>query len=361
MQPFAKVAAIVIVVLVITVLPGAPVNAAPSIGVVKLIKVNAYGTPSGESQREIFIRSEIFPSELVETVAQGAAHLRFNDETEIRIGSAGRLVLDSFVYARGSQPDRLIASFSRGALRFISGKMAKPGVQLVTPAVLIGIRGTDFTVSVDELGNTAVAVAEGIVELTPLGGGANQLITVGQIASVAVGSSSIEVEPGFSVTQDPGLSNDAGIGSETAGDGAASSSGSAESCFVGATLVLMADGTTRSIDAVRVGDRVAAYDFKKERRISAEVAGIFSTSAQSYLRINGIGVTRRHPFAVGPHRWKVAGTLMTGDTLFEGSVVRIRAIETIASESQVFNLTIGSVANFYVSDGNRAYLVHNKD
>ena len=67
MQPFAKVAAIVIVVLVITVLPGAPVNAAPSIGVVKLIKVNAYGTPSGESQREIFIRSEIFPSELVET------------------------------------------------------------------------------------------------------------------------------------------------------------------------------------------------------------------------------------------------------------------------------------------------------
>ena len=124
MRPFAKVAAIVAVVLVMTVLPGTPVNAAPSIGVVKLIKVNAYGTPTGESQREIFVRSEIFPSELVETVAQGAAHLRFNDETEIRIGSAGRLVLDSFVYARGSQPDRLIASFSRGALRFISGLFA---------------------------------------------------------------------------------------------------------------------------------------------------------------------------------------------------------------------------------------------
>jgi hypothetical protein len=49
--------------------------------------------------------------------------------------------------------------FASGTARFITGKLAtinKENIQIETPSATIGIRGTDFTVTVDELGRSLI-------------------------------------------------------------------------------------------------------------------------------------------------------------------------------------------------------------
>ena len=149
--------------------PSAGIADVSSIGVVKLVNVGAYGTQPGASQREIFIRNEVFQANSSKRSLR--ARRTFALSTIPKFASDPQVAWCSIALSinPGASVDRLVVSFSRGALRFISGKMAKPGVQIVTPAVLIGIRGTDFTVTVDDIGNTAVAVTEGIVEMSKIG------------------------------------------------------------------------------------------------------------------------------------------------------------------------------------------------
>jgi hypothetical protein len=334
-------------------------DAAGEIGTVKLVKVSAYGTPVGQRQREIFVRGDVTQNELVETVANGALHLEFRDATEIRLGSQSRLVLDRFAYDPNRKSGELVASFSRGAMRFVTGRMDKAGFRVLTPVALIGVRGTDFTVRVDADGSTAVSVAEGQVEITPLAGGAPQVITVGQVATVAAAGAGsqagVQVGRGRSVSNDVGLTADAGGGGSEGGGGGGGGGGD---CFTAKTLVLLADGRTKSIRDVVVGEEVLAFDFGRGEKVAARVATVRSAMALSHLKINGLEVTTGHPFAVGADTWKAAGTLIVGDLVWGAET--IERIDVIAEPTAVFTLTVGERHNFFVTDGHRVYLVHNK-
>ena len=344
-----------------SVLIAAPVpraDAAGEIGTVKLVKVSAYGTPVGQRQREIFLRGDVTQNELVETVANGALHLEFRDSTEIRLGAQSRLVLDRFAYDPGRKSGELVANFSRGAMRFVTGRMDKAGFRVVTPVALIGVRGTDFTVRVDADGSTAVSVAEGEVEITPLAGGAPQVITVGQVATVAAAGAGsqagVQVGRGRSVSNDAGLSADAGGGGSEGGGGG----GGGGDCFTARTLVLLADGRTKSIGDVVVGEEVLAFDFARGEKVAARITTVRRATAPSHLKINGLEVTSGHPFAVGADTWKAAGTLIVGDRVWGAETVE--RVDVVAEPTAVFTLTVGERHNFFVTDGHRVYLVHNK-
>ena len=335
-----------------------PVDAAGEIGTVKLVKISAYGTPTGQRQREIFVRGDVTQNELVETVANGALHLEFRDATEIRLGAQSRLVLDRFAYDPSRKSGELVANFSRGAMRFVTGRMDKAGFRVVTPVALIGVRGTDFTVRVDADGSTAVSVTEGQVEITPLAGGAPQVITVGQVATVAAAGAGsqagVQVGRGRSVSNDAGLAADAGGGGSDGGGGG----GGGGDCFTAKTLVLLADGRTKSIGEVVVGEEVLAFDFARGEKVAARITTVRRATAPSHLKINGLEVTTGHPFAVGTDTWKAAGTLMIGDRVWGAETVE--RIDVVAEPTAVFTLTVGERHNFFVTDGYRVYLVHNK-
>ena len=70
-----------------------------------------------------------------------------------------KVIIDTYVYDPDPSKSEMALSVSLGTFRFISGKLnkiKKENVRVKTHAASIGIRGTDFTLTVDELGRTLV-------------------------------------------------------------------------------------------------------------------------------------------------------------------------------------------------------------
>ena len=173
------------------------------IGSVQSVLVYAYGTPEAKNGRALFPRSKVATNEVVETVSDGGLHLTFLDGTDFRLGAESRVTLDEFVYDPKVSSGKMALNLSKGVFRFVSGKLDKSGVRLVTPTVSIGIRGTDFFVVVADDGATSVKVEEGEVEVTPLSGGTPQIVAAGSAAQFAAdGAVSLNVQV---VVSDPGV------------------------------------------------------------------------------------------------------------------------------------------------------------
>ena len=114
------------------------------IGAVAMINPSAYGSAGEGRRRELRISEQVFAREIIETGRGGALHVLFLDGTDLRLGSASRVVLDRFVYDPSSRRGQMLVHMVRGAFRVVSGHMQKSGYKFVTPTATIGIRGTDF-------------------------------------------------------------------------------------------------------------------------------------------------------------------------------------------------------------------------
>ena len=128
-------------------------------------------------------RTEVWSNETVRTGGQGVTTLRFLDKTKLQVSNNSEVVLDRFVYDDDTDTGEMAIAFTKGAFRFITGKMENlDGFKLRTPTVAIGIRGTDFKLRVAPDGTTTVSVFEGQVEVRPMSGGSGASIGEGQSA-----------------------------------------------------------------------------------------------------------------------------------------------------------------------------------
>ncbi|MEV7996634.1 polymorphic toxin-type HINT domain-containing protein [Streptomyces sp. NPDC086077] len=141
--------------------------------------------------------------------------------------------------------------------------------------------------------------------------------------------------------------------------------------FVPGTEVLMADGTTKPIEDVRIGDEVLATDPETGRTVvrtvTAEITGEGPKDLVTVtLTVDGekvrITATDGHPFwvpALG--RWVEAGELTAGQELRTpaGERVRITAVDHTRRSATVHNLTIAELHTYYVRAGSAPILVHN--
>jgi hypothetical protein len=91
---------------------------------------------------------------------QGKVGLTFEDNTKVDITENSKLVIDDFVYDPNSKKGgKLAMKVALGTVRYASGQVAKNNPQAVainTPTATIGVRGTDFTATVDELGRSTI-------------------------------------------------------------------------------------------------------------------------------------------------------------------------------------------------------------
>lgn len=91
---------------------------------------------------------------------QGKIGIVFEDQTKVQVTDNSRLVIDEFVYEPQSKSgSKLAMKVALGTVRYASGAIAKQNPQAVainTPTATIGVRGTDFTASVDELGRSTI-------------------------------------------------------------------------------------------------------------------------------------------------------------------------------------------------------------
>ena len=88
------------------------------------------------------------------------SNILFKDETKVKITENSRLVIDDFVYdPKQSDAGKLALKVGLGTVRYASGQIAKANPQQVgiqTPTATIAVRGTDFTMTVDEIGRAHV-------------------------------------------------------------------------------------------------------------------------------------------------------------------------------------------------------------
>lgn len=150
----------------------------------------------------------------------------------------------------------------------------------------------------------------------------------------------------------------AGMMSGKSGSGPAPAS---KVCFAADTKILMANGRMKPIATIKEGEKVQSFNFMTNRKVRSKVTRLFRTRADSHLILNGaLKVTEKHPFAVGFDVWKEAGELREGDKLFGKASTPVMSIKKIMRPTPVFNLTVAGHHNYYVSDGKKTFLVHNK-
>ena len=145
----------------------------------------------------------------------------------------------------------------------------------------------------------------------------------------------------------------------------------AANSFDGATLVLTADGTTKPISEVEVGDLVLATDPETGRTEAREVTdlivgeGVKSMVAVTVDTPGPDGVvmaTALHPFWDEEDReWVDATDLAAGDLLLapDGDLLPVAGTRESVRVQTVYNLTVADIHTYYVLAGNTPVLVHN--
>ncbi|MFI5846140.1 polymorphic toxin-type HINT domain-containing protein [Catenuloplanes sp. NPDC051500] len=138
--------------------------------------------------------------------------------------------------------------------------------------------------------------------------------------------------------------------------------------FSGATLVLMANGTVKSIEDVVVGDEVLAADPESGQQEPRLVTHIWPHRDDFItLEVGGglIQTTEDHPFWNSTDRqWQRADELDAGDMLVtsEGLPAEVGEVGTWrAFDAGAYNLTVDGLHTYYVLADNTPVLVHNCD
>ena len=102
--------------------------------------------------------SDIFSYDDVRT-GNGRMAIQFIDDSVLKLTEHSKVVIDKFIFDPDPSKSQMAFKMASGTARFITGKLGminKENISITTPTATIGIRGTDFTTTVDELGRSLV-------------------------------------------------------------------------------------------------------------------------------------------------------------------------------------------------------------
>jgi hypothetical protein len=129
-----------------------PCTAASDSGTIKVAK----GTVSVEHAGKrvpAWVGMQVQEKDVVSTGPDGSVGITFSDSSMLSAGPNSVLVLDRFEYDMVTGKGVLEANLAKGTLAAVSGKMVKQSpesMKIRTPTALLGVRGTEFVVKVDD-------------------------------------------------------------------------------------------------------------------------------------------------------------------------------------------------------------------
>lgn len=94
----------------------------------------------------------------VET-SNGRIGITFVNNSQVRLTEHSQLVIDEFIYDPNPSKSTMALNFASGTARFITGKLNninKENISISTPSANVSIRGTDFTITVNEIGESLI-------------------------------------------------------------------------------------------------------------------------------------------------------------------------------------------------------------
>jgi hypothetical protein len=135
------------------------------------------------NDNQLILTEDFLPKiELYDTAetANGRMLIEFKDKAELALTEHTKILIDEVIYDPDPSKSKMTMQFVQGTARFASGKLAimnKKNIDIKTPTATIGIRGTDFTTTVDEIGRSLIILlpdengdASGEITVTNLGG-----------------------------------------------------------------------------------------------------------------------------------------------------------------------------------------------
>ena len=164
-----------------------------AIGNVVQHKGNASVERSGE-KTDLKKGSDIEFKDNVRT-GKGGVGITFVDDTNVAVSAHSSLVIDEFVYDPNSKTgSKLVMNIAMGTVRYASGNIAKlsnQNVDIRTPTARIGVLGTAFSMTVDEVGKSLIILLpnkDGTVGKISVETGAGQVIMNQAFQSTMVGT-----------------------------------------------------------------------------------------------------------------------------------------------------------------------------
>ena len=143
-------------------------------------------TGSGQiirDKEEIVVSGSYLPevelNDIAET-ANGKMKIEFLDKAQLDLKEHSEVLIDEIYYDPDPSLSKMSMKFTMGTARFASGSLGlinKANIDIQTPTATIGIRGTDFTTTIDELGRSLIVLLpdqygnpSGEITVTNLGG-----------------------------------------------------------------------------------------------------------------------------------------------------------------------------------------------
>ncbi|GAA3571313.1 hypothetical protein GCM10022197_29750 [Microlunatus spumicola] len=139
-----------------------------------------------------------------------------------------------------------------------------------------------------------------------------------------------------------------------------------DGCFVAGTEVLLADGSSKSIEDVTTDDEVMAYNpdtsqTEKRRVVRAYVHEDKPTYDVVVEDGEKVTATSEHPFMVEGKGYVPVDELEKGDLLVrpDGSTIEVLSVNATGESATVHNFEVEGLHNYYVLTGDHWLLVHN--
>jgi len=115
-----------------------------------------------DGDKNVTVKKEldVFSYDTVKT-GNGKVGINFIDETRVDITEHSKLVIDEFVYDPNTKTGSLSLKATLGTVRYASGQIAKnskQNVKISTPTATIAVRGTDFAMTVNEIGGSTIVL-----------------------------------------------------------------------------------------------------------------------------------------------------------------------------------------------------------
>jgi hypothetical protein len=284
-------------------------HAAPEIGVAAAVNPQATGHPTGGSARTIVLGEKLTFNERVETSDGGLVQVLLLDGSTFTVGPNSDLVIDQFVYDPATGKGKLVASFSKGVMRFIGGKLSKNegGVQVRTPVGLMGIRGGVADVQVSgSSGFFSMIFGE---ELSLLGpdGNLRRVLEAGYAIDVSQGlSAPIEIrqvtesEAKLFISQLSGKAGTSGGAAQTPTSQTVQNSG------------VSSQGSDTDPDATGPGSRADAVQSEQASNLHQDTLGANTIIARKQMRVLSTGSTYTVATSDGPQSITPTGTGVVG-------------------------------------------------
>src|SRR5688572_17778562 len=125
---------------------------AADIGLIKVSKGSVQIERAG-SRSPAAVGAGLRASDVIVTGADGSAGITFTDNSLVSVGPNSVFAIEKYSFDSTTHAGQFEGNLRQGRLAAVSGKMVKQSpesMKIRTPSAVMGVRGTEFVVQVDE-------------------------------------------------------------------------------------------------------------------------------------------------------------------------------------------------------------------